>query len=96
MTIRQLKEEDREPVLRFLRKQSSLNLFMIGDIINFGFDRDFQQVWGDFSPEGELRAVLLRYFGNYIPYAEGEFDRDGLVRVILEQGNLETFLGVNG
>lgn len=86
MSIRELTEMDREIVITFLKREPSFNLFLIGDIFNYGFEKEFQQVWGDFDSSGELRAVLLRYFGNYLPYAPKEFDIDGFVE-IMEKGN---------
>src|SRR4051812_16096624 len=59
--IRELTEADRQQVLDFLMPESSFNLFLIGDIHNHGFCREFQQLWGDFDEQGRLRAVLLRW-----------------------------------
>jgi len=82
--IRLLKEGDREQVMDLLAPESALNLFIIGDIENNGFETEFQQLWGDFQAAGELRAVLLRYYGSFLPYARGEFDLDGLAGVLLQ------------
>lgn len=82
MGVRQLTEADRERTLRFLEEESALNLFLIGDIHNYGFDKEFQQLWGDFDGDGDLRGVLLRYRGSWIPYAPGPFDVEGFARVI--------------
>lgn len=86
MGIRELTEIDRENVMTFLKKEPSFNVFLIGDIFHHGFRKDFQQVWGDFDSSGELRAILLRYFGNYLSYAPKEFDIDGFVE-IMDKGN---------
>jgi predicted GNAT family acetyltransferase len=92
--IRELMEADRQQVLDFLMPESSFNLFLIGDIHNYGFCREFQQLWGDFDNQGKLRAVLLRYYGNYIPYSRREFDAEGFARLILERGDLKIFSGI--
>ena len=68
--IRKLNQADKEKVLRYVSKQPSINLFLIGDIEQFGFDKDFQEVWGKFDEEGNLKGVLLRYNNNFIPYYE--------------------------
>jgi len=65
-----------------LAPESALNLFIIGDIENNGFEADFQDVWGDVDADGRLRGVLLRYFGSFIPYAPGEFDLDGFAGIL--------------
>ena len=41
--IRKLTETDRVEVLKYLYKSPSLNIFIIGDIENFGFEVDFQE-----------------------------------------------------
>lgn len=66
--IRKLCNDDRDNVLSFLKDEAAFNLFIIGDILNNGFDKEYMEVWGDFSSLGDLRAVLLRYYNNYIPY----------------------------
>lgn len=68
--IQKLSEKDRELVLSYVGKQPSINLFLIGDIEQFGFDKDFQDVWGKFDDKGNLKGVLLRYLNNFIPYYE--------------------------
>jgi hypothetical protein len=67
--IQKLTEAHRTIALDFLGQEPEINLFAIGDIERFGFDATFQTLWGDFNPDThELRAVLLRYEVNYIPY----------------------------
>lgn len=60
-------EEDRDLVLEYLNDEPAFNLFIIGDIENFGFEEDFQDVYIDIC-EGEIKCVLLRYKSNVIPY----------------------------
>jgi len=66
--IKKLSEPNRDLVLRFLKKDPSINIFIIGDIENFGFSQSFQEIWGSFDSKGTLRGVLLRFDKNYIPY----------------------------
>lgn len=66
--IRKLTEKDRETTISFLSEEPSINLFIIGDIGCFGFDKDFQELWGSFNDSNELEGVLLRFNENYIPY----------------------------
>ena len=91
--IRRLTEEDHTNCLSLLTPYAAENLFIIGDIEAFGYDQPFQKLWGDFSDNGELRAVLLKYEKNYIPYAPGAFDAKGFAEVI----SLDTeFLMISG
>ena len=59
--IRMLEEKDRSKTLEFLGAEPSINLFALGDIELFGFDKGFQDVWGSFDARGALNGVLLRY-----------------------------------
>jgi len=80
----------------FLAAESALNLFIIGDIENNGFESEFQQLWGDFDGRGRLRAVLLRYFGSFIPYAPGDFDLEGLAGILRRQRDrMQAFSGID-
>lgn len=64
--IRKLTETDRQPALDFLSFEPSFNAFAIGDIENFGFDTEFQDVWGEFDSDGAFRALVLRFHNNYV------------------------------
>lgn len=82
--IRKLIENDRTEVLEFLYREPSINLFMIGDIEGFGFHEDFQTLWGQYSEDGVLEGVLLRFHESYIPYfTDPEFDITEFGKIIL-------------
>ncbi|WP_069203062.1 GNAT family N-acetyltransferase [Bacillus testis] len=85
--IVKLQEDSMEKVMKYVKKQPALNLFIIGDLENFGFTHDFQELWGDLDEEGNLQGVLLRYRNSFIPYSEGEHDIAGFAKII------ETFDG---
>ncbi|SET35823.1 hypothetical protein SAMN05421676_104159 [Salinibacillus kushneri] len=80
--IRALTEKDRDICLAFVNEKPAENLFIIGDIEAFGFQEEFQDLWGDFDEQGHLQSVLLRYRQNYIVYAPGKFDAQGIARLI--------------
>ncbi|WP_079509255.1 GNAT family N-acetyltransferase [Mesobacillus jeotgali] len=69
--IRKLRDTDNQEVMRFLKEEAALNLFIIGDIEAFGYDSDFQELWGYFENE-QLSAVLLRFHNSFIPYAKND------------------------
>lgn len=71
--IRKLTKQDNDQVLSYLQKEAAMNLFLIGDIEAFGYDTDFQELWGQFTEEHELRGVLLRFHDSFIPYAAESF-----------------------
>ncbi|MFB5762461.1 GNAT family N-acetyltransferase [Paenibacillus medicaginis] len=92
--IRKLTEADRESVMMLVGREPSLNLFIIADVENFGFESDFQELWGEFDAvDGRLKAVLLRYDGSYLPYAEGEFDVQGFAELVLSGKKKEMLSG---
>lgn len=73
--IRILTENDRAVVLSFLSGEPSINLFIIGDIEAFGFQEEFQTLWGQFTEDGVLEGILLRFYESYIPYfTDPKFD----------------------
>lgn len=61
---------------------------MISDIESFGFEQEFQDVWGQFTVNGELEGVLLRYKENFIPYfIEPNFDVSEFKNIILNNAS---------
>lgn len=67
--IRLLTEEDRDNVLRYLYQDPAYNIFIIGDIEAFGFDKPFQRIYAEFDDE-KLLSVFLRYRDSAIYYAD--------------------------
>jgi hypothetical protein len=67
--IRLLTEADCKKVLDYLYEESAFNIFPIGDIETFGFDKDFQRIYGEFSEKGEYLSIFLRYRENAIYYS---------------------------
>ncbi|MTI68708.1 MAG: GNAT family N-acetyltransferase [Firmicutes bacterium] len=83
--IRILKKEDNDIVMDFVSKESEFNLFIIGDIENYGYDEEFQTLWGEFDDDGNLIAVLLKYYENRIFYSRDEYDIDGFVKILKKE-----------
>jgi aminoglycoside 3-N-acetyltransferase len=67
--LHQQDEQDREMILAYLRSEPEYNLFLIGDIENFGMATDFQDVMA-FRKDGRTNSVLLRYHHGFIPYSQ--------------------------
>ncbi|WP_175990608.1 GNAT family N-acetyltransferase [Bacillus sp. Marseille-Q1617] len=80
--IRVLTQADDEQCQQLIQMQPAENLFIIGDIEAFGYEQDFQTIWGDFDELGRLRGVLLKYRENFIPYSAGDFDAEGFADII--------------
>ncbi len=78
--IRKLTEHNRRAVLAYAAQEPCYNVFLTGDIENFGFETEFQEIWGDFG-RGGLHAVLLRYYTNNVIYSKDcEFDVAGMMK----------------
>ena len=67
--IRQLTETDREAVLAFLEEEPEINLYIIGDIKNFGFAGPDTCVYAEFDASGAYQAVLSRNLSHLVYYA---------------------------
>lgn len=81
--IRKLKESDKDTVMDYVSEEPSINLFIIGDIEQHGFDTDFQEVWGKFNADNNIDGVLLRYQNNFIVYVKDlETDLSGFKEMI--------------
>ena len=76
----------------FVLKDPAYNLFLIGDVEHFGYDKEFQELWGQFEGR-RLIAVLLRYRSNFVMYAPGPHDSAEFSRVL---NSSEKFSGLSG
>ncbi len=74
--IRKLEEKDRESVLAFLYDEPEVNLYLIGDIYNSGFDNEHQQLYGEFR-DGAYHAVMGRNRSQITYYAKStDFNKE--------------------
>jgi len=81
--IIKLNEGLRASLFEFLKKESEINLFIIGDVELFGFDKDFQEVWAQLDRDMSYRAVLLRYKTHFVFYAPAtEYNAIGFANII--------------
>ncbi|HDX9577129.1 TPA: GNAT family N-acetyltransferase [Bacillus pseudomycoides] len=87
--IRKLTELDHEQVISFLKKEAAYNLFIIGDIEAFGYDQDFQEIWGQFTIDNQLHAVLLRFHDSFIAYARGSFQPEAFIRQFINYDHIK-------
>ncbi|MDC3416796.1 GNAT family N-acetyltransferase [Aquibacillus salsiterrae] len=92
--IRPLTKQDDSQCQQLLGKEPAENLFIIGDIEAFGYEQDFQKLWGEFNDAGQLTAVLLKYEQNYIPYAPGPFDVEGFAEIINNDPDFRALSGL--
>jgi uncharacterized protein len=91
--IIKMDETWREKVMMYLSDEPALNLFIISDIENFGFDNDFQEIWSDVDDNGEIQGLLLRYYGNYLPYGKGIINAEQFSEIINQDKTYEMISG---
>ena len=80
--IKKLNIKDEEYLLEFLLIEKEWNLFMIGDLINFGFNEEFLDYWGDYKNDEQLNAVLMRFYDSFIIYSEGTYDAKSFAKIM--------------
>jgi predicted GNAT family acetyltransferase len=81
--IRKLNETFRYSLFKFLEKNPEINLFIIGDIENYGFDKDFQEIWGEYNDDGDYMAVLLRFRTHFVFYSVcDDYSIDAFCKII--------------
>jgi uncharacterized protein len=80
--LHRLDETDRRRLLEYATQEPEYNLFLIGDVENFGFDADFIDVMA-YEPNGVIDSILLRYHRSYIPYSHNAgFALDPLLQAL--------------
>ena len=90
--FRKLTSSDKKNLYDFLEEDRSFNLFIYGDVENYGFETEFQELWAQI--EGDVYiAVLLRYKNFVIVYSKGEFDARWFANKISSYEGVE---GVSG
>lgn len=62
-------DKNREPsLLEYLKEEAVYNTFLLADIVNYGFDKEFQTIYGDMEEDG-LKGVYLKFYNNLIVYS---------------------------
>lgn len=80
--ILKLNDLHQNKLQEFLMEEKELNLFIIGDLENFGFNEKFIEYWGEFNENNEIIAVLLRFYDDFTIYSKGNFDVLGFSSIL--------------
>lgn len=67
--MRKLTNNERAQVLEYIQKDPEMNLFIFGDIENFGLDSDTVEIFV-YEKQGKWDFLLLRYLDCYILYSQ--------------------------
>lgn len=91
--IRKLTDKDNNKLMNLILEEPEFNLYIIGDVENFGYDQNFLEFFGEFDEKGVLYAVLVRYFNIFTLYTKDTFDIKGFVDIIENNGELGMLVG---
>jgi uncharacterized protein len=82
--MRQCHEADRERILAYIAREPEMNLFIYGDVENYGVDKDPVCVYVNEKPGGIWDSLLLFYHEeNAVIYSDNEdFDIEPLVELL--------------
>lgn len=78
--------------MKYCLGEPNINLFILGDIENFGFENDFQEVWFQ-TAEDRLTGIVMRYYDNLILYSKDlnmDFEE---VKTLLDTQNVRIISG---
>ncbi|MGM0640303.1 MAG: GNAT family N-acetyltransferase [Thermotogota bacterium] len=89
--VRKIDTGEQERAREFVIKEPEYNLFMVGNLESFSLDDDFLDVWVE-EKNGEIIAILCRYFKAFIFYAIDDYDVDNFIE-ILNHYNYELISG---
>jgi predicted GNAT family acetyltransferase len=85
MEVRRVSSAHNEEVMEFITVEPEFNLFIIGDIENYGYEEDFQTLWGGYD-DGELVGILLRYYESFIVYSYNEKILEKFAQIVSDKG----------
>lgn len=82
--IKKASEADKQKLLDYANKKASENLFIVGDIESYGFDKEYQDVWYE-EIDGKIEAIYLKYRDNFVLYSDSmKFDPKAVVDLIFQ------------
>lgn len=77
-------EADKVIIIKELEKDILNNVYMYIDILTYGLDNDFMDVWVC-REENEIKQIVLKYYDSFQVYvAEGEYCYTDILKLILE------------
>ncbi len=90
--IRKLVEKDREKLLSYLSAEPAINIFIIGDVEQFGFDSDFQELWGQLITRRILKVFYCDTIKVLFLIMIRSFDTSGFKMLILDRSQNEDII----
>lgn len=91
--IVKLDNSNKDQLIRYLMKEEEYNLLILGDINNFGLEKDFLEFFAEFNSNNEIIAVLMRFYNEFIIYCEDNiFNADEFSKILVSNN----FQGLSG
>ena len=87
-----LYEADREAIMNYISDEPEFNLFMIGDIENFGIDSEHVELFAHPSDSG-FDSMLLRYRDSFVLYSKSDTYDSADVAAYLKKQNVQFING---
>lgn len=91
--IRKLNENDNNKLMQLVMKEPEINVYIIGNSENLGYNKNFFELFGEFDENDVLSAVMCRYFNSFNFYAKDNFDIYGFVDVIKSYDRFKMLVG---
>ena len=85
-------ESNREEILNYCLEEEVFNIFIIGDIENFGFSSEMQDIWYE-KKDNEIIGIALRYHTTLIVYSKDLNMDFSLITLITDNMNIENISG---
>lgn len=93
MKARKCTEADRERILAYIANEPEMNLFISGDIENYGVDREPVAIYAFENEEGEWDSLVLKYFDYYTPYSQNAVFDAGVMAQFLRSMQMDGLSG---
>ena len=91
--IIKLDDSDKDWVIDYLLPEKELNLFIIGDIENYGMTTPFQDVWCQKDENGLVEMIYLRYYNNLNCYASKTFNKKEAIEFVKSLDTINVLMG---
>lgn len=91
--MRTLQEKDREEILKYVRKEPEMNLFLIGDLENYGVESETVNFYLHEEKE-RWDFLILRFHQFYILYSQYvDYNAEEAIRFLKQQENPDCISG---
>jgi uncharacterized protein len=73
----------KETLLNYVKQEPAINLFIIGDIEQYGLNQEFQEVYLQYNANHQITSCLLRYYTSVVFYSHTKaFQVDEIINIL--------------